>query len=93
MNPHDSIDLARNAIHFSLLIASPILAVALLVGLIVGILQSLTQVQDQTISAVPKILAIMLVVSLCLPWLVEMMVDYSQALYENIPQTLSGGSG
>jgi flagellar biosynthetic protein FliQ len=58
---------------------------------VIGLLQALTQVQDQTVAFVPKVIAMVLVLGLCLPWLIQQMVEYSQALYYNIPNVIAGG--
>lgn len=91
MNPQDAIDLGREAIITSLLIGAPVLLVGVVVGLVIGLFQAVTQVQDQTISFVPKIIAMVGALALCLPWLVQRMVEYSQELIENIPRIVSGG--
>ena len=57
MNPQDAIDLGREAIITSLLVGAPVLLVGVVVGLVIGLFQAVTQVQDQTISFVPKIVA------------------------------------
>jgi flagellar biosynthesis protein FliQ len=54
-----------------------VLLASLVIGLIVGILQAMTQVQDQTVSFVPKLLCLLVVLGLCLPWLTDQMVDYT----------------
>ena len=65
------VDLARNAIMLALLIAGPMLVVALLVGLAVSILQAVTQIQEQTLAFVPKILAIFVSLLIALPFMAE----------------------
>ena len=69
MEPQDAIDLGRDAIMIALLIGAPVLTVGMLVGLTIGLLQALTQVQDQTIAFVPKIIAMVLALGFFLPWL------------------------
>lgn len=91
MEPQTAIDLGRDAIMTSLLVSSPVLVVGMVVGLLIGLLQALTQIQDQTVSFVPKIVAMVLVLSLCLPWLVQHMLEYSEVLITNIPKVISGG--
>jgi flagellar biosynthetic protein FliQ len=91
MNPQQVVDLGRQAIMMGLLISAPVLIVGTLVGLFIGLLQALTQIQDQTVSFVPKIMAMVLVLALCLPWLIQQMVEYSSTLYENVPKVVSGG--
>ena len=56
-------------------------------GLLIGLIQALTQIQDQTISFVPKIVTMVLVLVMCLPWLIQRMMTYSEDLITNIPQT------
>lgn len=91
MGAQDAVDLARNAMFLALLISAPLLLVGMGVGLVIGLIQALTQVQDQTVSFVPKLIAMVAAMAFCLPWLVERMVDYSQELFVNIPRLISGG--
>ena len=77
MNPQDAIDFSREAIKTCMLVGGPILAASLLIGFLVGVIQAMTQIQDQTVSFVPKILLLLLMIGLCLPWLTERMVDFS----------------
>lgn len=88
MTPQDAVDLGRQAANMMLLVGAPLLVCALVVGLVVGLLQAVTQIQEQTVSFVPKLLAMIVVLSLCLPWIVQRMVEYSQQLIANIPNTL-----
>jgi flagellar biosynthetic protein FliQ len=78
MDPQDAIDLGREAMKACFMIGGPILLASLIIGVIVGVVQAMTQVQDQTVSFVPKLLCLMLVIGLCLPWLSEKMVDFSR---------------
>lgn len=88
MDAQDAIDLAREAIWIGLLIGSPVLLVGMLVGLVLGLIQALTQIQEQTIAFVPKIVAMVLVLSLTLPWIITQMVQYSSDLISGIAQRL-----
>ncbi len=88
MNPQDAIDLAREAIWTTLLIGAPILVAGMSVGLLIGLFQALTQIQEQTVAFVPKIVAMMLTLSIALPWLVARMLQYSIELIEGIPGRL-----
>jgi flagellar biosynthesis protein FliQ len=88
MDPQDAIDLAREAVMITLWISAPVLIVGMVVGLVVGLIQALTQVQEQTVAFVPKLFAMILVLSLTLPWLISQLVDYTRDLYENIPKSL-----
>ena len=91
MLPHEAIDLGREAIVTALLIGAPVLLVGTLVGLLIGLIQALTQIQDQTVSFVPKIIAMVATLGICLPWLVYRMMEYSENLIQNIPQAIMGG--
>ena len=88
MDPQDAVDLGREAILIMLQISAPVLVAGMVVGLIVGLIQALTQVQEQTIAFVPKIVAMVLALSVALPWLVSQMVEYSRDLITNIPSML-----
>lgn len=85
MAPQDAIDLAREALWTALLIGSPVLLAGMAIALVVGLLQALTQVQEQTVAFVPKIVAMILALSLTLPWLISRMVQYSTDLITQIP--------
>lgn len=74
-------DFAREAVVLVLILASPILLTGMLTGLIVSILQALTQVQEMTLSFVPKILAMLISVVLTGPWIMERLVDFSQRMF------------
>lgn len=79
------IDLGREAIWTAGLILAPVLCVGLVAGLVMGILQTLTQVHDQTVSMVPKILATLATLAVGLPWFVQHLMDYSQQLWSVSP--------
>ncbi len=82
MNPEDAIDFSREAMKTCMLVGGPILVTSLLVGLIIGIIQTMTQVQDQTVSFVPKILVLVALIGICLPWLTERMTDFARLSFE-----------
>ena len=69
-----------------LLAAGPILAVGLLVGLVISFLQSITQIQEFTLAFVPKILAVFLCVFILLPWIADVLIDFTVNLISNIPE-------
>ena len=75
------VDIGQRTLFVALLVASPILLTGLVVGVVVSILQAVTQVQEQTLSFVPKILAMMVVLALLLPWITNHMVEYTHELY------------
>ena len=88
MDPQDAIDLGREALWTTLIIGSPVLVAGMMVGLLVGLLQAVTQIQEQTVAFVPKILTMLLVLSLTLPWLIARMVQYSSDIIGGIPGRL-----
>jgi flagellar biosynthetic protein FliQ len=90
MDASEAIDLTQQAMLMALLLGAPVLVAGMLVGLLIGLAQALTQVQDQTVSFVPKIVAMVAVLVLCLPWLVQKLVEYSEFLITNIPRTIAG---
>jgi len=83
------VDLARNAIMLAMLIAGPMLIVALLIGLTVSILQAVTQIQEQTLAFVPKLVGISAVFLLALPWILQLLVRYTTELFRSLPSLIS----
>ena len=88
MEPQTAIDLAREALWTTLIIGAPVLVAGLIVGLVIGLIQALTQIQEQTVSFVPKMIAMLLVLSVSLPWLIAHMMQYTSNLIANIPGRL-----
>ena len=84
MNAPQVIDVAREAILVVLQLGAPILLVALVVGVVVALLQALTQMQEMTLSFVPKILAIFLTALLALPFMVATLVGFGEELFRRI---------
>ena len=91
MESHDVVEVARQAIMTALMLAAPLLAVGFLVALLAGLFQAVTQIQDQTLSAVPKIIAIVVVLGVCTPWLLEVITQYTRQVIESAPQSIVGG--
>jgi flagellar biosynthetic protein FliQ len=83
------VDLARNAIMLALLIAGPMLIVALIVGLTVSVLQAVTQIQEQTLAFVPKLVGVSAVFLLALPWVIQLLVKYTTELFRSLPSLIS----
>ena len=88
MDVTQATELGRSAIMVSLLIGAPVMLIAVVVGLVVSIAQAVTQLQDQTLSFVPKIVAMILALLYVLPWLMHQMIDYSTTLIREIPTTI-----
>ena len=76
-----AVDLARQAIWITILLSMPLLLVGLAVGLVISVLQAATQIQEQTLSFLPKILAVVAVLFGLLPWLLIQMMEYTTTLF------------
>ncbi len=79
------VGLARNAVEITLLISLPMLGLGLIVGLAVSIFQAVTQIQEMTLTFVPKIVAVLIGLLLAFPWMMNKMVDYTRDIILNIP--------
>ncbi len=76
-----AVDMARQAIWITILLSMPLLLVGLAVGLVISVLQAATQIQEQTLSFLPKILAVVAVLFGLLPWLLIQMMEYTTTLF------------
>jgi flagellar biosynthetic protein FliQ len=83
------VDLARNAIMLALLVAGPMLVVALGVGLVVSVIQAVTQIQEQTLSFVPKLIAVGATFLIALPWILQILIKYTTELFRSLPSMVS----
>jgi flagellar biosynthetic protein FliQ len=83
------VDLARNAILLALLISGPMLLVALIIGLTVSVLQAVTQIQEQTLAFVPKLVGVSVVFLVALPWVMQLLVKYTTELFRSLPSLIS----
>lgn len=90
MEAQDAVHLMQQAVLTALLVGAPVLLVGVLAGLVIGLLQALTQVQDQTVAFVPKILAMLAAMLVCLPWALQKLLEYSEQLLRNVPASLTG---
>jgi len=72
-------------------VALPMLLVALVVGLVISVLQAVTQIQEQTLSFIPKILGLVAVIAIAGPWMLGEVINYTQQLYSSIPALVGGG--
>lgn len=88
MTPGTVMEIGRQAIEVTLLIAAPMLFAALVVGLIVSIFQAATQLNEATLQFVPKLVIMLLVLLLAGPWMIQYLMDYIQRLFESIPQLI-----
>jgi flagellar biosynthetic protein FliQ len=88
MTPELVMNIGRQAIEMTLILSGPLLLSALVIGLIISIFQAATQINEQTLSFIPKLVGTFLVLILAGPWMLQMMVDYIRRLFESIPQII-----
>ena len=88
MTPGIVMEIGRQALEVTLVLAAPMLLSALIVGLIVSIFQAATQLNEATLQFVPKLVVMFLVLILVGPWMLQYMMDYIQRLFESIPQLI-----
>jgi flagellar biosynthetic protein FliQ len=85
VNPEMVVTVGRHALEMTLMLAAPLLLTALAVGLLVGIFQAATQINEMTLSFIPKLLAMAAVLALTGPWMIRQLVEYTRGLIESIP--------
>lgn len=88
MTTDTAIELFRNAAMLALVLCGPLLLAALAVGLVMGLIQALTQVQDQSLTFVPRLLALTVVLLLLLPWGLSLLTEYAADLIRGIPHSI-----
>ena len=81
--------IGSRALEITLLLAAPLLLVALVTGLIVGAFQAATQINEQTLSFIPKLLAMALAVVIAGPWMLKVLISYTRELFESIPSLIN----
>jgi flagellar biosynthetic protein FliQ len=85
MTPTSVVELGRQALEVTLLVSAPLFIAALVTGLVVSIFKAATQINENTLSFVPKLVAIFLTLVIGGPWMLSVMISYIQQLYEAIP--------
>lgn len=88
MTPGTVMEIGRQAIEVTLLMAAPALISALVVGLIISIFQAATQINESTLQFVPKLVVMFIVLLLAGPWMLQYLIDYIQRLFGSIPQLI-----
>ena len=91
MNQDVVINIGMQAMQLAFKVAMPLLLVGLAVGLLVSIFQAVTQIQEQTLTFIPKIVGMGLVLVIAGPWMLSEIVTYTQQLYGSIPELVAGG--
>jgi len=86
MTPDSVMTLMQGAVEMMLKISGPLLLGGLLIGILVGIFQAVTQIQEMTLTFIPKILVTVLITMVAFPWMLQIMMDYTSGIFENIPR-------
>jgi flagellar biosynthetic protein FliQ len=81
--------IGSRALEITLLLAAPMLVVALVTGLIIGAFQAATQINEQTLSFIPKLLALALTMVVAGPWMLKVLLSYTRELFESIPNLIN----
>jgi len=85
MTPETVLTIGSHALEITLLLAAPLLLVALGTGLLVGVFQAATQINEMTLSFIPKLLAMAVAIAVAGPWMIKLIVGYTRQLFESIP--------
>lgn len=89
MTPADVMTMGQQALEVTMLISAPLLGAVLLTGLVVSVFQAATQINEQTLSFIPKLVALAAVLVVAGPWMLAVITDFMQRLYGSIPQIVS----
>lgn len=85
MEPDLALDLGRQALMLMMIISLPLLGVALVVGVLISLVQAVTQIQEMTLSFVPKVIAMAVAASLMMPYLLQLMMEYTTEMLGSMP--------
>jgi flagellar biosynthetic protein FliQ len=85
MTPENVMDLAHKTLMVTTLISAPLLLIALITGLVIGMLQAATQINESTLSFIPKLLMLVLTLFVAGPWILRVLIDFTHELYSSIP--------
>ncbi len=85
MTPESIMEIGQHALYVAMLVAAPLLLAALVVGLLVGVIQAATQINEMTLSFIPKLIAMALVALIAGPWMLRLLVQYTAQLIESLP--------
>ena len=85
MTPEFVISFARQAIELTLLVAMPMLMVGLVVGLTISVFQAATQLQEMTLTFIPKIVSIFLALLIAFPWIMDKLINFTREIFLNFP--------
>jgi len=85
MTPESIMQIGQHALYVAMLVAAPMLLTALVVGLLIGVIQAATQINEMTLSFIPKLVAMALVALIAGPWMLRLLVHYTEQLIQGLP--------
>lgn len=85
MNPESVMTMGRHAMEVLLLVSAPILLVVLVIGLVISIFQAATQINEATLSFIPKLVGVFAALVIAGPWMLSIMLDYMRMVFTNLP--------
>ncbi|HMD30185.1 MAG TPA: flagellar biosynthesis protein FliQ [Steroidobacteraceae bacterium] len=88
MTPENVMDLAHKTLLVTTMVAAPLLLIALITGLVIGMLQAATQINESTLSFIPKLLMLVLTLLVAGPWILRVLIDFTRDLYAAIPTVI-----
>jgi flagellar biosynthesis protein FliQ len=89
MNPETVMTVGSRALEITMMLAAPLLLVALITGLVVSAFQAATQINEMTLSFIPKVIAISVTLMITGPWMLKVLVSYTRELFESIPSLIN----
>jgi flagellar biosynthetic protein FliQ len=90
MTPQEVLDIGGEAMQVTIYLAAPLLLTALIIGLLIGMIQAATQIQEMTLSFIPKLIGMALALLITGTWMLQLIMNFTIRLYENIPTMLGG---
>ncbi len=91
MTPEAILTVGESALRVTILLAAPLLLSALAIGLFIGVLQAATQIQEMTLSFIPKLIVLVVALIVAGPWMLGLITDFTIQLFESIPDLIGGG--
>ncbi len=90
MTPETILGVGQNALTVTIMLAAPLLLSALAIGLLIGVLQAATQIQEMTLSFIPKLMVLVLALVIAGPWMLGLITDFTIQLFHSIPELVGG---
>jgi flagellar biosynthetic protein FliQ len=88
MTPETIMTLGQRALELAIVVSAPLLLSALVIGVLISLFQAATQINEMTLSFVPKLLVLVVVLLLAGPWMLELLIDFTRALFKDIPNLI-----